>query len=523
MLHRLRRCLPEALVFFALYMSHADRLYLRGDDVIKLSPNRPFPLPDSDCYIAGRVLDDFFIGFLFGIFDTFVAPIFGLSHLVDSHSVFATLLFATTALVTFVALFRFARLFVPVRKCHFIAFSLCAYVLILEKYKWDDLTAIAAYQLPLALSLVLLYPVLTLAAFDRDVLRNAGSRASTIGAALLTYLVAFSVTSVELFVVMVTTASGAFVYARARRAAESWRHCASAVPAWFHFVVLGMPPMVAVAAYYDLGSRRFRDEKLRMMSEGDFEPIGLLEGIGDLPFSSGAVLNFVVAAAWLYGASRVSRRRRRESLALGAPAEPRPALRLFAILAPAFGAYLLFLHRLSNLGGKNYFEHGGFLGFIAVALFLPPIALLFAGYRRPTLSVPFAFLVAITALHGVKNLTEVPSRPVTKAETKAFLDATYMCAAHGEERVPVFLRGAELGWPYGPATRDWYFKAYHELLRVHLLERGTYLPDDYEPVYYEVESVTAWHAALEAMRRNKPQLFVDIESSPYYVPRRSET
>lgn len=531
-----RHLVPAVVVLALLFLSHYDRLYMYGDDVNNVAPGRWFPLPEVGHYIGGRVVDNFFHGFMAESFLRYVAPLLGLEHVVDAHSVFATALFALSSLAVLAALYALVRLFVSLRPVHFVSFSLCAYVFVLGRIEQDGATGIACYTVPLALSLCLLYPSLRLALLGQDAFAGRDERSVGIGMGLLTYLVGFSVTNVELFTlstqllcaaVLVVEGSGG-PRALARRPAAAIA-AFRGLPSWFRSVTVLLPLAVAVALAVDVKTPRYQHEKERLFQQDGFESLSLLDGLASLSLSNGAVLNgvaLIAAAGGLLLLVRAARGRSRTSEA-GQPSElgernervhPLAILSKLAwVLVPTTVAYWLFLVRLSNVGGKDYFRNPGFSAYIVIVVTLPILTALFALTRERRTALLATFLVAVVSLHGMARLNQVPVRPVSKGEIKGLFDSLFMCYAHGEERVPVFLRHAEVGWPHGAGEEGWYLEAYRAVLREQIVGYGARYDPEYRPRMYRVASVEELHAALDKMRAERKLLHPRLEDSPYFI------
>lgn len=530
---RSRYLLATLALAVALALSRADRLYMLGDDVNKLSAGRGLPLPEYGNYIAARVVDNYFIGHLFGVFRTFVAPWFGLAHVVDAHSVFATLFYAVAGAWLLALVFAFARLAVELHPRHFLPFALCAYVLVLHRMELDAVTGIGAFMLPAALSLTFLWPVLRYTVFGVDTFvgRAPAPGATVMGAAVtgtavmgtLAYLVAFSVPSISTFTAFVF--AGAVVAGLVVGDGGTWRERARpralvatfrGWPDWLRVSTLVLPALVGVAAFYDLTSGRFHDEAQQTFQLEGFTPLSLVAGLRSLPWSGGAAIDgFIVLG--LLGAALALREAHRRSPAL----VRRRAAALALALGPAFLAYFVFLQRISNLGGKNYFEHPGMNFCVTVALAVPALVGAFALMRRARLGALLTFSIALLGVHALRLMSEVPTRPVSKAEVRGIFDSMYMCHAYGESRVPVFLRDVELGWPYGAKEEGWYLDAYRRAFQEHVIGRGAAVLPGFAPRFHRVRTVDALHAELAQMAASRPCLVLDVESSPYWIDFRS--
>jgi hypothetical protein len=518
-----RHLVPGAFVFLLLLLSHYDRLYLFGDDINNFNPGRQFPLPEYGHYIGGRMVDSFFHGLGVESFLRYVAPILGLDHIIDAHSVFATLLFAVSTLGVLAGLYAFVRLVVDLRPAHFVTFSLCAHVYILSRSGQDGATGLAAYTVPMAISLGLLYPSIRLAVFGDDAFAARSLRATCIGMAFLTYLVAFSVTNVELFalgvhllcavLLVVERAGGSVTRAlRPRALLAAFR----TFPRWFVLVTVMLPVLVAAAVFFDVNSPRFRDEKLRVFGTQEFEPLSLIDGLRSLPLSGGANLDTIALVAALGGSLLLLCNARRSA----ATNTGRPLVtlaKLGFVIVPTCIAYWLFLVRISNVGGKDYFLNPGFSVFLMIVVMLPMLAGLFALTRVARTELVATFLVAVVSLHGLTRLNQVPVREVSKAEVKAMFDSLFMCYCYGEERVPVFLRSTELGWPLGASEEGWYLETHRDVFREQVIGYGGYYDPGYRPRMVRVATVNELYAALDHMRETKPLLYPGLQDSPYFI------
>ncbi|MEZ6014454.1 MAG: hypothetical protein R3F49_05020 [Planctomycetota bacterium] len=512
-----RRSLAPLVVFFVFLVSHLDRLYLYGDDINNLSPGRPFPLPDYGHYIGGRVVDSFFNGFAFQTFETFLAPLLGLTHIIDVHSAHATFMFAlvTTALAW--VLFAYVRLFVALDGWMFIPFALCAQVFVLGPIELDAVTGISAYTVPLVLSLLLLLPLVRLAVFGEDALAAAPPWTRTIGVGLLTYLVAFSLTNVELFTALAVAGTGLVVlFTRARAAGRGFGARAlwaayRELPGWTQLVGCLLPLLIGVAVFFDVTSGRFLDEQQRAFGAESFAGPSLWRGLNALPLSSGPVLDFIAKLTLAAGALLWVIRLRR-----GEPGARRFAL-LGAILAPICLMYALFLQRVSQMGGKDYFAKDGLNTYLVIVAMLPVVGGLFALARARLSSIPAAFLIFVVAFTGLRQLEQTPTREVTKAEMKGLFDSLYMSYCYGEPRVPIVLRHGQLGWPYAPDGEGWYLDTFWKVFREHVIGYGGAVDDGYQPTFELVPTVEALYERVAAMQRARPLLRVGAERSPYWI------
>lgn len=512
LLGRATRFAGAAAVTGAVFaLSHWDRLTMYGDDVNKLSPGRALPLPEAGNYIGSRVVDNYFIGYLFEVFRALAGPLLGLEHLVDAHAAYATALYAVTGVAVVGALFALASLATPLRPRHFPVFALAAYVLALAPTKMPTVTGIGSFQLPLALSLWLLYPVLRYTILGTDALarwRPAGAAAAM---AALAYLVAFSVTSVALFTVGVVASCAAYSWVRgsgnplARMA--GW-------PRWHRLLAFGLPALVALATYYDVTSGRFADEREQQFRVVGFETLSWLRGMSHLPLRQDGALGVVVALALLAAAGGAVR------AWLRSPAEATErALALCAALLPTFVAYSFFLLRISNLGGKDYFAHPGISAYFPFAACVAALAALF-GMARSSATLPAVLGtlgLGLLAVHGGRQLAEVPQREASKAEVKALFDAMAFCHAYGEREVPVLLPHAPLGWPYGATEEGWYMDAYRRAFREHVAGYGAYVDPEWKPVFYRVYSLAEWHGALGRIAETRLLRDVAYPASPYAI------
>jgi len=522
---RSRYLLAATALAVALALSRADRLYMLGDDVNKLSVGRGLPLPEYGNYIAARVVDNYFIGHLFGVFRTFVAPWFGLSHVVDAHSVFATLFYAVAGTWLLALVFAFARLAVELRPRHFLPFALCAYVLVLHRMELDAVTGIGAFMLPAALSLTLLWPVLRYTVLGVDTFVGRAPATGTAVMGTLAYLVAFSVPSISTFTAFVL--AGALVAGlvvgdggtwRERSRPRALRATFRGWPDWLRVTALVVPVLVGVAAFYDLTSGRYHDEAQRTFRLEGFSELSLVAGVRSLPWSGGAAVDGFIALGLLSAALTLREAYRR------APAlVRRRAAALTLALVPAYFGYFVFLQRISNLGGKNYFEHPGMNFCITVALAVPALIGTFALLRRARLGALLAFSIGLLCVHALRLMSEVPTRPVSKAEVRGIFDSMYMCHAYGESRVPVFLRDVEVGWPYGAAEEGWYLDAYRRAFQEHVIGRGATLLPGFAPQFHRVPTVEALHAELARMAASRPCLVLELESSPYCIDFRANS
>ena len=500
-----------------LALSHWDRLYMYGDDVNKLSPGRSWPLPDYGNYIGARIVDNYFIGYGFEVFRMLCGPLFGWRHLVDVHSAYSTVCYALSGIALVGALFAMARCFVPLGTRHFPAFFLAAQVLALQPTKMMAITGIGSFQVPLALSLWLLYPVLRFAVSGTDVLSAWRGASATVAAGAAAYLVAFSVTSVALFTLCIVAASAFWCLVRSR--SES-RVRFSAWPVWFRALVLLLPAAVAVALFFDVTSGRFADEQRQEFRVPGFGGVSWLSGLTHLPLRHGiavdaaSVLGLVTVAVLALRTWRSDTRARREQW-----------IALAAILAPTAVAYSLFLLRISNLGGKDYFAHPGISAYFPFAMTVGVTGGLFA-LARSQRAVPALMgtaALALLAVHGGRQLAEVSTRELTKAEVKGIFDSLYTCHAYGESRVPVLLRNVELGWPHGADEEGWYLDAHRRAFREHVVGYGSYVDPNWMPVFYRVRSVDELHAELNRIRRARPLLELEARTSPYFIhPLRNE-
>lgn len=519
-LARLPRFLLAATTLaIVLALSRHDRLFMLGDDVNKLSAGRSLPIPEYGDYIAARVVDSYFIGQLFGVFRTFVAPWFGLAHVVDAHSVFATLLYAVAGTWLLALVFVFARLAVELRPRHALPFGLCAYVLVLHRTELDGVTGIGAYMLPAALSLSLLWPVLRFAVLGVDTFAGRAPATGTAVMGTLTYLVAFSVPNVSFFTTLVL--AGAVTAALLIGGASTMRERARprvlfdrvrGWPDWLRLIALALPALVGVAAYYELSSGRFHDEAQQKFVREGFSELSLVAGLRSLPWSGGAAVDGFIALGLLGAALALCDAHRRTPALVR-----RRAAALALVLVPAFLGYFVFLQRISNLGGKNYFEHPGMIVYVRVALAVPALVGAFALLQRARVGALLTVAVGFLCVHALRLLSDVPTRPITKAEVRGIFDSMYMCHAYGESRVPVFLRDVELGWPYGPTEDGWYLAAYERAFQEHVLGHGAPRLPGFAPRFHRVPTVDALHAELARMTALRPCLVLDLESSPYFI------
>lgn len=514
---RARHFVPGVIVFLLLLLSHHDRVYVHWDDVNNIAPGRDFPLPEYGHYIGGRVVDNFFHGFLSECFLSYVAPLLGLDHIIDAQSAFATLLFAVTSLGVLIGLYAFLRLFVELRPAHFVTFSLCAYVYMLSRFDQGAATGYAGYTLPLALSLGLLYPCVRLAVFGDDAFAARSPHATWIGMGLLAYIVGVSVTNIELFTlgaqllctaVLLHERAGSL---RPRALPDAFR----SLPRWFRLVTVVLPLTIGTAMFFDLTSGRFQDEKRQRYGTDDFEPLSLLDGLRSLPLGGGTTLNTIAALATIGGVYlllRNVRRARREGVG-------RPLARLsklLIVLVPTCVAYWLFVVRMSNIGGKDYFQNDNFCAYLVIVFMMPMLTALFALTREGRAALPATFLIAIVSVHGMHRLNHVPVREISKAEAKGVFDSLFMCYSHGVERVPVFIRGPALGWTQ-TVEEDWFIDAHRKVLRDQIIGYGGYFDPAYRPRIVRVPSVNQLHAELDHMRRTRPLLSIGLEDSPYFI------
>lgn len=508
-----RYALHAGLGALVLVLSHWDRLYMYGDDVNKLSPGRALPLPDYGNYIGSRIVDNYFIGYGFEVFRMLAGPLFGLRHVVDVHSVYSTAVYAVSAIALVGALFAFTRLFVVLRPVHFLVYLLAAQVLALQPTKMMAITGIGAFQVPLALSLWLLYPVVCLVVLGSDPLARWRPTSAAVALAALAYGVAFSVTSVAYFAVGVVTSSALWLLASAR--GVGLRARVRAWPLWFKTLSVTLPLLVALATFYDVTSGRFSDEAQQEFRTAGYEPLGWLTGLTHLPLRHGLALdalNALVLALTVVAALRAWSRREG-----GARAR---ISALAVVLGPTFCLYSLFLLRISNLGGKDYFEHPGISAYYSFALCAAVLTGLFRLARANTLipALVGTFGLALLAVHGGRQLSEVPTRELTKAEVKGLFDSLYTCHAYGENRVPVLLRHGELGWPHGAAEEGWYLDAHRRAFREHVIGYGASVAPDWAPTFYRVRSVQELHRELDRIRAERPLLELDAARSVYFIP-----
>lgn len=529
-----RHFVPAVIVFLLLLLSHWDRLYLYGDDINNFGPGRQFPLPEYGHYIGGRMVDSFFHGFFVESFLRYFAPLFGLEHIIDAHSAFATLLFAVSSLGALAALYAFMRLVVDLRPAHFVTFSLCAYVYMLGRFEQDGATGLAAYSVPLALSLGLLYPTIRLAVFGSDAFTARSTHSTVIGMGLLTYLVGFSVTNIELFTlgvqllcaVVLTVERTGVPLMRALRPRALWGSFCT-LPPWFRVVTCLLPVTVAAAMFFDLNSGRFQDERLRVFRTEGFDSLSILDGLRSLPLSGGPNLDTIALVSTLGGMLLLLRGMRNSA----AQVAGRPLARLAKlgfVLLPTCAAYWLFLVRISNVGGKDYFLNPGFNAYLMIIVMMPMLTALFALTRATRPGLVGTFLVAVVALHGMTRLNQVPVRAVSKAEVKSMFDSLFMCYCYGEERVPVFLRSSTtLGWPYGASEEGWYLETHRAVFREQVIGYGGFYDPEYRPRMVRVATVNELYAELDQMRNTKPLLYPGLRESPYFIdtsypPRKSD-
>jgi hypothetical protein len=518
-----RHFVPGVIVFLLLFLSHHDRVYLGWDDVNNLRPTRQFPLPQFGHYIGGRVVDSFFHGFFAESFQRYVAPLLGLDHIIDAQSAFATFLFAVSSLGVLVGLYAFMRLFVELRPAHFVAFSLCAYVYMLSRFDQGAATGFAAYTVPLALSLGLLYPCVRLAVFGEDALAGRSPQATLVGMGLLTYLVGFSVTNIELFtlgaqllcaaVLLVEGAGGP--RASSLRPRALWGALRS-LPRWFALVTLLLPLAVGAAMIFDLSSGRYRDEQIRKFGTEGFESLSLTDGLRSLPLGSADTLD-AIAIVSLIGGSLLLLRNIRRSRTEGSGRPLEKLLKLAVVLVPTCAAYWLFVIRMSNVGGKDYFQNANFSAFLVIAIMLPMLTGLFALTREARTALAATFFVTVVSLHGVVRLNQVPVRDISKAELKGVFDSLFMCYCYGEERVPVYVRSAAPGWTRAISEEGWFLDAHRHALQNQVIGYGGYYDPAYRPRIVRVASVNQLYAELDQMRNTKPLLHLGLDESPYFI------
>jgi hypothetical protein len=527
--------LAVVILFYMLFMSVHDSLYFYSDDFAKVTQGRRHPLPEMDSWIAGRVVDDYLMPFMFIFFAEFIAPLLGLTHIADIHSVYATGLSAFINLTSVIMLLLYIRLAVEVPPRYVILIGLGAVGFFVVNVQLYHFTRLHAYHFPFLLSIVLLYPFVAVFVNDADVFKGLRSSTATTGMAILSYFVAFSVTNVEFFtsVTLLWIAVHEVITARKNLPASqssiyiAIKDVLRRRPMWFKLNIVLLPLLSCVAAFLDLKSPRFVWEKELAADRDGLEWYQLILrslediftsrfdlGMGVLPL---AMLSVAVAFNWRRdGAARL--------------------FKLSGLFLMVTILYVVFVSVLSDFSGKDYLNRSSFGAYLFFSLTL--VLFLFAVSLRShpagrVLAIVFLILCAFNGmlLLMVNEIRPAPLttgwsysqyKPVSKSDMRNIFDTLYMNHCYGNEDVIVYLpqsAGNELGHPYIPDVSDpngeWFRTSYLRVIEAYIVEPGTL--GDYNPTYRITNDPVVFRGSIHDLATDHVNRCMAIESSPYFI------
>lgn len=513
--------ISSVLIFFITFMSYREHFVIYGDAILQLSTGRDFLLPEWGTWVPARVTGDFFANVLFHFFYKIIAPIFGNSHIAEVYSIFNAILFSLMYVSLSLASFQYTKLFISLNEKYFFIYSLVFYVLYISKTELGNLTLLMAYGLPVLLGIWFVYPFITYIATRDDPLKSHGDLSSVVFISIFGYLVAFSATNVEVFVVLVLAFCTLFLLLEniVRNPGQKFSSLLKSFlvhPKWFVFGIIYTPLITGLAFIYDMNGGRYLAEKNKNWGSSANEEMSYFQAIHDINLGYGApVKYFVLVAVVLLIFSIVRKIRNYSKSQIISNYANRIAAIAIILLSLAF--YFIFLQLLTELGSRNYFTKNGFTAFFHFYFSLLAITSLFYFNKRVIPSIILSLSIVILSFHGIKQIINpVANNNVSINESKNVFNSMYMSYCYSAESVPVYLRKAV--YPYVPIPEihfnNWFGKSYSKVFSQSVINDDSV---HYLPKFYAVNSVNELYSELERLREIGGNRCLDIFDSPYYI------
>lgn len=496
-------------------MGFKDHFTMFGDSIQQMAAGRKFLLPEWGTWIPARIVGDFFAYFFFLAYFELIAPLFGVVHVVDAYSVFCAVLYGLIFVSLSFASFQYSKLFIYLEAKHFFIYSIVFFTLFMVKFGQSNLTLMMAYDVPIVLGIWFVYPFVAYMATRNDPLKNYGDVGPLAIITVLGYLVSFSATNVEIFVVLVLFFSTILLFFTQEDKFSiritSLLKTFKSTPNWFLLGVIYIPTCTVISILFDINGGRYLAEKNKKWGSPANDDMSVFNAIEHLNLGYETPLSYFIVLAFVLVLIRVVISGKKQIVLYS----ERIVVMSVIILSLIF--YFIFLLQLTEFGSRNYFAHSGFSAFFLFFICLISITLLFSFHNQLVSSMILIPIILIISLYGMKQMINPPSNEnISAIEMKNVFNSMYISYCFDSDKVPVYLVNPR--YPYVPIpdkySKNWFGQSFSKVFSNSVIKKGNI---QYLPTYYAVGSVDELYSELDRLSNDGRNRCLDLVNSPYYM------